>query len=158
IRDLGSEGAGYADVGIKEAIQQGIISGPRMLVATRAIVATGAYAPRGLAPEVRVPQGAEEADGIDALIRIVRDQIARGADWIKFSADFLWGPGKGARPTFTLEEMKRMVEVARQAGVPVSAHATSKEGMRQAALAGVATIEHGYEGDVEVFHLMAKHN
>src|SRR5262249_28479066 len=97
-------------------------------------------------------------DGIDALIRIVRDQIARGADWIKFYADFLWGPGKGARPTFSLEEMKRIVETARLAGVRVSAHATSKEGMRLAALAGVATIEHGYEGDVEVFHLMAKQN
>jgi imidazolonepropionase-like amidohydrolase len=156
IRDLGTEGAGYADVGIKRAIDQGIVPGPRMLVSTRAIVATGSYAPRDFAPEVRVPQGAEEADGIDALIRIVRDQIARGADWIKFYADFLWGAGKGARPTFTQEEMKRIVEVARQAGVPVAAHATSREGMRLAALAGVATIEHGYDGDIEVFHLMAK--
>jgi imidazolonepropionase-like amidohydrolase len=158
IRDLGTEGAGYADVGIKRAIEQGIVPGPHMLVATRAIVATGSYAPRGFAPEVRVPQGAEEADGIDALIRIIRDQIARGADWIKFYADLIWGPGPGARPTFTLEEMKRIVEVARQAGVPVSAHATSKEGMRLAALAGVGTIEHGYDGDIEVFHLMAKNN
>src|SRR6202040_2427742 len=129
IRDLGTEGAGYADVGIKQAIDQGIIPGPRMLVTTRAIVATGSYAPRGFAPEVRVPQGAEEADGIDALLRIIRDQIARGADWIKFYADFFWGPGKGARPTFTLDEMKRIVETARLAGVRVSAHATSKEGM-----------------------------
>ena len=158
IRDLGTEGAGYADVGIKQAIDQGIIAGPRMLVSTRAIVATGSYAPRGFAPEVRVPQGAEEADGIDALIRIIRDQIARGADWIKFYADYLWGPGKGARPTFTQEEMNRIVQVARVAKVPVAAHATSKEGMRMAALAGVATIEHGYEGDVETFRLMAKHD
>ncbi len=158
IRDLGTEGAGYSDVGIKQALDQGIVPGPRMLVVTRAIVATGSYAPRGLAPEVRVPQGAEEADGIDALLRIVRDQIARGADWIKFYADFLWGPGSGARPTFTQAEMKRIVEVARQAGVRVAAHATSREGMRQASLAGVATIEHGYEGDVEVFRLMAKQN
>jgi imidazolonepropionase-like amidohydrolase len=155
IRDLGTEGAGYADVGIKQAIDQRIVPGPRMLVVTRAIVATGSYAPRGFAPEVRVPQGAEEADGIDALLRIIRDQIARGADWIKFYADFLWGPGKGARPTFTLDEMKRIVESARAAGCPVAAHATSKEGMRLAALAGVATIEHGNEGDVEVFRLMA---
>jgi imidazolonepropionase-like amidohydrolase len=156
IRDLGTEGAGYADVGIKQAIDQGIIPGPRMLVTTRAIVATGSYAPRGFAPEVRVPQGAEEADGIDALIRIIRDQIARGADWIKFYADFLWGPGQGARPTFSQDEMKRIVETARLAGVRVCAHATSKEGMRLAALAGVSTIEHGYDGDIEVFHLMAK--
>lgn len=155
IRDLGTEGAGYADVGIKQAIDEGIIPGPRMLVSTRAIVATGSYAPKGFAPEIRVPQGAEEADGIDALIRIVRDQIARGADWIKFYADYLWGPGKGARPTFTLDEMKRIVEVAKAAGVPVSAHATSKEGMRLATLAGVATIEHGNDGDVEVYRLMA---
>jgi len=110
IRDLGTEGAGYADVGIKQSIDQGIIPGPRMLVTTRAIVATGSYAPRGFAPEVRVPQGAEEADGLDALIRVVRDQIARGADWIKFYADFLWGPDKTARPTFTQAEMKRIVE------------------------------------------------
>jgi len=155
IRDLGTEGAGYADVGLKQAINEGIIPGPRVLVVTKAIVATGSYAPRGFAPEVRVPQGAEEADGIDALIRIIRDQIARGADWIKFYADFLWGPGKGARPTFTLEEMKRIVEVARLGGCPVAAHATSKEGIRMAALAGVATIEHGDEGDAEVFRLMA---
>ena len=155
IRDLGTEGAGYADVGLKQAINEAIIPGPRLIVVTRAIVATGSYAPRGFAPEVRVPQGAEEADGLDALIRIVRDQIARGADWIKFYADFLWGPGKGARPTFTLNEMKRIVETAANAGCPVAAHATSREGMRLAALAGVATIEHGYEGDAEVFRLMA---
>ena len=155
IRDLGTEGAGYADVGIKQSIDEGIIVGPRVLVVTRAIVATGSYAPKGFAPEIRVPQGAEEADGLDALIRIVRDQIARGADWIKFYADFLWGPGKGARPTFTLDEMKRIVETARAANCPVAAHATSKEGMRLAALAGVATIEHGNDGDLEVFRLMA---
>ena len=101
---------------------------------TKAIIATGSYAPKGFAPEVRVPQGAEEADGIDALIRIVRDQIARGADWIKFYADFLWGPGQGARPTFTLDEMKRIVEVAHTAGCPVAAHATTKEGIRLAAM------------------------
>jgi imidazolonepropionase-like amidohydrolase len=155
IRDLGTEGAGYADVGIKQAIDQKIIPGPHVLTSTRAIVATGSYAPRGFAPEVRVPQGAEEADGIDALIRIVRDQIAKGADWIKFYADLLWGPGKGARPTFTLDEMKRMVEVAHNAGVYVVAHATSKEGMRLATLAGVDTIEHGNQGDIEVYRLMA---
>ena len=155
IRDLGTEGAGYADVGIKQAINEGIVPGPRMLVSTRAIVATGSYAPRGFAPEVRVPQGAEEADGIDALIRIVRDQIAKGADWIKFYADYLIA-NRGVRPAFTLEEMKRIVETAKLAGVPVVAHATSKEGMRLAALAGVATIEHGNNGDIEVYRLMAE--
>jgi imidazolonepropionase-like amidohydrolase len=156
IRDLGTEGAGYADVGIKEAIDEGIIPGPHMLVSTRAIVATGSYAPRGPIPEYRLPQGAEEADGIDSLIRIVRDQILRGADWIKFYADYAWGRGKGARPTFTQDEMNRIVEVASNARVPVVAHSTTKEGMRMAALAGVATIEHGNDGDVEVFRLMAE--
>src|SRR5262245_43646248 len=156
VRDLGTEGAGYADVGIKQAIDQGIVPGPHMLVSTRAIVATGSYAPRGFAPEVGVPQGAEEADGVDALIRIIRDQIARGADWIKFYADYLARNGKGVRPAFTLEGMKRIVETANNAGIPVVAHATSKEGMRLAALAGVQTIEHGNDGDIEVFRLMAE--
>jgi len=153
IRDLGTEGAGYADVGLKQAVQQGIIPGPRMLVATRAIVATGSYGPKGYAPEWRVPQGAEEADGIDSLTRVVRDQIGRGADWIKVYADYRWGT-QGAAPTFSLDELKLAVETARSANVPVSAHATTAEGMRRAALAGVETIEHGDGGTMEVFRLM----
>jgi imidazolonepropionase-like amidohydrolase len=155
LRDLGTEGAAYADVGLKQAINQGIIPGPRLLVVTRAIVVTGGYAPKGFAPSFRVPQGAEEADGVDALIRVVRDQIGHGADWIKVYADFPWGPSGTARPTFSVEEIQRVVETARAAGCPVAAHATSKEGVRRAALAGVETIEHGDEGDVEVFRLMA---
>jgi imidazolonepropionase-like amidohydrolase len=155
IRDLGTEGAGYADVGLKQAVVQGIIPGPRMLVVTRAIVATGSYAPKGFAPEFHIPQGAEEADGIDPLIRVVRDQIGKGADWIKVYADAAMG-GTAVRPSFTLDELTRIVETARSAGVLVSAHATSKEGMRRAALAGVATIEHGDGGDLEVFKLMAE--
>ena len=131
IRDLGTEGAGYADVGLKQAIEQGIIPGPRMLVVTRAIVATGSYAPKGFAPEFRIPQGAEEADGVDSLIRVVRDQIGKGADWIKVYADAAMG-GAAVRPSFSLEEFTRIVETARSAGIPVSAHATSKEGMRRA--------------------------
>src|SRR5438477_737054 len=154
IRDLGTEGAGYADVGLKQAINQGIIPGPRVLVVTRAIVATGSYAPKGFAPSFRVPQGAEEADGVDGLIRVVRDQIGHGADWIKVYADYPWGPMGVARPTFTQEELTRLVETARAAGCPVAAHATSKEGMQRAALAGVETIEHGDGGDLEVFRLM----
>src|ERR1700693_3657269 len=101
IPDLGTEGAGYADVGLKQAVQQGIIPGPRMVVATRAIVATGSYGPKGYAPEWTVPQGAEEADGIDSMARTVRSQIGHGADWIKFYADYRWGPLPGAHPTFT---------------------------------------------------------
>lgn len=154
IRDLGTEGAGYADVGIKQAVDQGIVPGPRLLVVTRAIVATGSYGPKGFAPEFHIPQGAEEADGVDALIRVVRDQIGRGADWIKVYADAAMG-GQTIRPTFSLEEFKLIVETARSAGCPVAAHAMSKEGMRRAALAGVETIEHGDHGDAEVFRLMA---
>lgn len=157
LRDLGTEGAGYADVGLKQAVQQGIIPGPRLLVATRAIVATGSYAPKGYAPEWNVPQGAEEADGMDTLSRVVRDQIGKGADWIKVYADYRWGAGGTAHPTFTLEELRLAVEVAKSAGIPVSAHATSAEGMRRAILAGVETIEHGDGGTPEVFRLMKEH-
>jgi imidazolonepropionase-like amidohydrolase len=155
LRDLGTEGAAYADVGIKQAIEQGVIPGPRLLVATRAIVATGSYAPKGFAPSFLVPQGAEEADG-DALRRVVRDQIGKGADWIKVYADYRWGPGDRAKPTFSFEELKLIVDTARAANCPVAAHATSPEGMRRAALAGVATIEHGDEGDRSVFKLLAE--
>jgi imidazolonepropionase-like amidohydrolase len=157
IRDLGTEGAGYADVGLKQAVQQGIIPGPRMFVVTRAIVATGSYGPKGYAAEWRVPQGAEEADGVDSLTRVVRDQIGHGADWIKVYADYRWGAGGVAHPTFSLEELKLAVETARSANVPVSAHATTAEGMRRATLAGVETIEHGDGGTPEVFRLMKEH-
>jgi len=153
IRDLGTEGAGYADVGLKQAVEQGIIPGPRMLVVTRAIVATGSYGPKGYASEWRVPQGAEEADGVDSLTRVVRDQIGHGADWIKVYADYRWGT-QGAAPTFSLDELKLAVETARSANVPVAAHATTTEGMRRATLAGVETIEHGDGGTAEIFRLM----
>jgi imidazolonepropionase-like amidohydrolase len=156
LRDLGTEGAGYADVGIKRAIEKGIIPGPRLLVTTKAIVATGTYAPRNFAPEWRIPQGADEADG-EALRRVVREQIHGGADWIKVYADVPYGPKRGAAlPAFSLEELKLIVETAKDAGVPVVAHASSKEGMRRATLAGCESIEHGNEGDIEVFRLMAK--
>src|SRR5437762_1919885 len=154
LRDLGTEGAGYADVGLKQAVNQGIIPGPRLFVATRAIVATGSYGPKGFAPEWNVPQGAEEASGADELTRVVRDQIGRGADWVKLYADYRWGAGGGAHPTFTLEEMKLAVEVAHSAGIPVSAHSTSTEGARRAILAGVDTIEHGDGLTPELFRLM----
>ena len=156
VRDLGTEGAGYADVGLKRAIEQGIIPGPRMIVVTRAIVATGSYGPKGFTPEFEVPQGAEEADGMDGLTRVVRDQIGKGADWIKVYADYRWGPNGETRPTFTVEELTHIVEVARSSGRPVVAHASTAEGMRRAALAGVETIEHGDGGTPEVFRLMAE--
>jgi imidazolonepropionase-like amidohydrolase len=156
IRDLGTEGAQYADVELKQAVNQGIIPGPRMLVATKAIVATGSYQPKTFVLEWTIPQGAEEADGVDSLMRVVRDQIGKGADWIKMYGDYRWGPLAGSHPTFTESEMKLAVETAKSAGVPIAVHANTAEGMRRAALAGVETIEHGGEGTPEVFKLMAE--
>ena len=157
VRDLGTEGAGYADVELKQAVSQGIVPGPRILASTRAIVATGSYQPK-FVPEWTVPQGAEEADGVDSLSRVVRDQIGKGADWIKMYGDYRWGPQPGSRPTFSIDELKLVVETAKSAGVPVAVHANTAEGMRRAALAGVETIEHGGEGTPEVFKLMAEHH
>jgi len=158
LRDLGTEGAGYADVGLKQAVNQGIIPGPRLFVATRAIVATGSYGPKGFAPEWNVPQGAEEADGIDGLSRVVREQIGKGADWVKVYADYRWGAGGAAHATFTLDELKLAVEIAKSAGIPVAAHSTSTEGARRAILAGVETIEHGDGLTPELFRLMKERN
>ncbi|HEX8393336.1 MAG TPA: amidohydrolase family protein [Longimicrobium sp.] len=152
-RDLGSEGAGYADVGLKLAIQQGIIPGPRVLAAGPAIVTTGSYGPRVLAPEFPSPRGAQEADG-DELVRVVREQIGGGADWVKLYADYRWGATDTSATTFTLQELRTAVEVAASAGRPVAAHASTPEGMRRSALAGVTTIEHGDAGTPEVFRLM----
>src|SRR5205809_3040610 len=158
VRDLGTEGAAYADVELKQAVNQGIVQGPRVLASTRAIVATGSYAPKGFALEWRVPQGAEEADGVDSLTRVVRDQIGHGADWIKLYGDYRWGPLPGAHPTFSMEEMKLAVETAKNAAVPVSVHTSTPEGMRRATLAGAETIEHGDGGTPEIFKLMAEHH
>ena len=157
VRDLGTEGAQYADVELKQAVTQGIIPGPRILASTKAIVATGSYQPKFVA-EWNVPQGAEEADGVDSLARVVRDQIGKGADWIKMYADYRWGPMAGSRPTFSVEELKLAVETAKSAGVPVAVHANTAEGMRRATLAGVETIEHGGEGTPDIFKLMAEHH
>ena len=155
-RDLGTEGAGYADAGIKQAIEEGIIPGPRLLITSRAIVATGSYGPKGYAPEARVPQGAEEADGVEGLTRVARDQIGHGADWIKVYADYRWGLNGEARPTFSEAELRTLVEVAASSGRKVVAHAATAEGMRRAVLAGVASIEHGDSGTPEVWRLMAE--
>ena len=154
-RDLGTEGAGYADVGLKQAINQGIVPGPRLLVATKANVARGAYGPKGFEPGVHIPQGAEEVSGADEMTRAARDQIAAGADVIKMYADYHYLPGEPSRPTLTEAEMAAGVAVAHDAGRLAAAHATTAEGMRRAALAGVDTIEHGYQGTPEVFKLMA---
>ncbi len=159
VRDLGTEGAGYADVGLKQAINQGIIPGPRMQVVTRAIVVTGQYAPKNFASEYMddIPQGAQEADGIDGFAHVVRDQIKHGADWIKIYADYRWGPNGETMPGPTQEEFNMAVNVAKSSGRSVAAHATTAEGMRRAILAGVATVEHGDGGTPEVFKLMAEH-
>ncbi len=153
-RDLGTEGAGYADVGIKQAINEGIIPGPRMLVATKANVARGAYGPKGFEPGVKIPQGAEEVSGADEMTKAARDQIAAGADVIKMYADYHYLPGEPSRPTLTEAEMAAGVAVAHDAGRLAAAHATTAEGMRRAILAGVDTVEHGYGGTPEVFKLM----
>lgn len=154
VRDLGSEGAGYADVGLKQAIEKGIINGPGLIVAGPAIVTTGSYGPKGFKEQVQVPLGAHTADGHDDLIKEVRRQIGGGADFIKVYADYRWGPEEDAQPTFTLDELKLIVEITESSGRKVVAHAATAEGMRRATLAGVVSIEHGDGGTPEVFQLM----
>ena len=154
LRDLGTEGAGDGDVGLKQALEQGIIPGPRLLTSTKAIVATGMYGPKGFASEWEVPQGAEEADGVEGLTRLARSQIGRGADWVKIYADSSLGSGGTPAPSFSIDEMKAVVEAAASSGRLVAAHAMSAEAMRRATLAGVATIEHGDGGTADVWALM----
>ena len=152
-RDLGTEGAGYADVGLKQAIESGIIPGPRLIIAGPAIVATGSYGPK-YASDVDVPQGAQEASGVEDVTRVAREQIGKGADVVKVYADYRWGPNEPSRPTFSQEELNAIVQTARSAGRPTVAHATTPEGMRRAIEAGVETVEHGDDGTPEVFRLM----
>ena len=154
-RDLGTEGAGFADVGLKSAIDKGIVPGPRLSVSTKAIVALGAYGPKGFEPGVEIPQGAEEVSGVDQIVNAVRRQIAGGADWIKLYADYRWRAGEDSRPTLSLDEMRAAVAAAHDAGRPVAVHAATAEGMRRAIAAGVDTIEHGYGGTPEIFAAMA---
>ena len=154
MRDLGSEGAGYADVNIRQSIEKGIIPGPRILVAGPAIVATGAYGPKGFHDGVSVPLGAEPTSGINGAIETSRRQLGNGADFIKVYADYRWQPGVASQPTFLQEELNAMVATATSAGSYVVAHASTPEGMKRATLAGVETIEHGDSGTLEVFNLM----
>lgn len=156
LRDLGTEGAGYADVGLRTAVEKGVIPGPRMLVAGPAIVASGSYGPKGFAPDVRVPQGADEADGADELIKTARRQIGHGTDLVKVYADYRWGPNGEAMPTFSQAELHALVEAARSSGRPVVAHAGTAEGIRRAVEAGVETIEHGDGADPEILAWMAE--
>jgi len=158
LRDLGTEGAGFSDLAIKRAIEEGIIPGPRLLVVTKAIVATASYdpGPRGWAENVVLPKGAQEASGIPEVLKAVREQAGAGADWIKVYADYGRGPGGKQVPTFSVEELKALVEESHSADRLVAAHATTAEGMRRAVLAGVDTIEHGYGGTEEIFRSMAE--
>jgi len=156
LRDLGSEGAGYADVGLRQALEKGVILGPRLIVAGPAIVATGAYGPSGFHEGVSVPKGAIEVSGVENLIAETRAQIGGGADWVKVYADYRWGPGGLARPTFSVDELRAIVDTAAAAGTPVVAHAGTDEGMRRAIEAGVQTIEHGDSGSLETYRLMAR--
>jgi imidazolonepropionase-like amidohydrolase len=157
LRDLGTEGADFADVSLRNAIDEGRIPGPHLFVATRAIVATSSYGPgpAGFASNVDTPKGAQEASGTAEVLKAVRDQIGHGADWVKLYADYRRGGGP-AMPTFSLDELKTAVEEAHSANHPVAAHASTAVGMRRAILAGVDTIEHGFDGTDEVFKLMAQ--
>jgi len=154
VRDLGTEGAMYDDVGLQEAIEKGVIIGPRMIVATRAIVAKGTYGPRSSSPDVELPQGAAEVAGMEDMAREVRTQIGKGADVIKIYADYRWGPNREAMPTFSSEAIALAVGIAKSGGRQVVVHASTPEGMMRAITAGVSTIEHGDGGTAEVFKLM----
>jgi imidazolonepropionase-like amidohydrolase len=158
LRDLGTEGAEYADVSVQKAINEGRIPGPRLQVATKAIVASASYGPgpRGFATSFELPRGAEEVSGVDRMLWAVRDQIGHGADWVKLYADYRRGPNGSNVPTLNLAEMQAAVEEARSAGRPVAVHASHPEGMRRAVVAGAQTIEHGYGGTDETFAMMAE--
>lgn len=151
VRDLGTEGAMYDDAGLKKAIEKGVVPGPRMIVATRAIVAKGTYGPNYGNPDLDLPQGAEEVAGIEDLTNAVRTQIGKGADLIKIYADYRWGRNGEAAPTFSAEAIARAVDIARSGGRQVVVHSSTKEGMRRSIAAGVSTIEHGDDGDEEIF-------
>src|SRR5215471_9073228 len=160
LRDLGTEGAGFSDVAVKRAVNEGLMVGPRFVVVTKAIVATASYGPgpHGYAENMVLPKGAQEVTGITEIVKAVREQAAMGADWIKVYADYGRGPGGKQVPTFSVEELRALVDESHSAGRLVAAHATTAEGMRRAILAGVDSIEHGYNGTEEIFKLMASKN
>jgi imidazolonepropionase-like amidohydrolase len=160
LRDLGTEGAGYADVDLQRAINDGLIPGPRLFVSTRATIATNCYGPGplGFRSDLALPQGAIPVSGVAQMIEAVRDQIGHGADWVKIYADYHCGKNSESVPTFTAEELKAGVDMAHALKHPVAMHATTADGMRNAIVAGVDTIEHGYGGTREVFELMKQHN
>lgn len=154
MRDLGSEGAGYTDIYLKKSIDEGLVPGPRTLMAGPAIVATGAYGPKGFHDGVQVPLGAVPVTGKDRAMEEVRTQLGNGANLIKIYADYRWGKDEPSQPTFLQEEIDAMVATATTAGRYVVAHASTPEGMRRAIMGGVETIEHGDGGTAEIFELM----
>lgn len=154
VRDLGTEGAMYDDAGLKSVIEKGVIFGPRMIIATRAIVAKGTYGPNAENTDVEFIKGAEEVSGLESIANAVRTQIGKGADVIKLYADYRYGINKEAVPTFTEAEIKLMVDIANSSGRKTVAHAATPDGMYRAIMAGVSTIEHGDNGTAEIFRLM----
>jgi imidazolonepropionase-like amidohydrolase len=154
VRELGTEGAAFADVALRDAIERGIVPGPRVLASTRAIVATSSYGPSGFDPRFKLPKGAQEASGVAEVRRAVREQVAAGADWIKVYADYRRRPGAPSTPTFSQAELDALVDEATAAGLPVAAHAVTDEAIRRAVAAGVKTIEHGSGASTEVLTLM----
>jgi imidazolonepropionase-like amidohydrolase len=154
VRDLGTEGAAWDDAGLKKAIEKGVVPGPRMIIATKAIVARGTYGPSYGNPDIDLHKGAAEVAGREELTREVLDQISRGADLIKIYGDYRWGRDGEAAPTFSTEDLTAAVALAHSGGREVVVHASTPEAMRRAALAGVSSIEHGDNGTEEVFQLM----
>jgi len=148
IRDVESEGSEYADVALRDAVKQGLVQGPRMQVATRAIAAVGQYNPFGVSPDLTdFPTGAQMISGVEEARRAVREQIGHGADLIKVYADW-------SHPTLTVDEMRVVVEEAHKQGLKVAAHATTPEGIKNAVTAGVDSIEHGHRADREALEMM----
>jgi imidazolonepropionase-like amidohydrolase len=159
LRDLETEGAMYADVDVKNAIERGIIPGPRMFVATRALAPTGMYPLLGYSWELRVPEGVQIVDGADGARRAVREQVKHGADWIKYYSDRRYYMKDGALHSwvnFTDEEAKAIVDEAHRLGRKVAAHAMGREGIESALRAGADTIEHGFGLDDEMMDLMVQ--
>jgi len=159
MRDLETEGAMYADVDVKRAINLGYIDGPRMFVSTRAFSATGMYPLQGYSWELKVPEGVQIVDGVDNIRRAVREQVKYGADWIKYYSDRRYYLKDGALHSwvnFTDEEAGALVGEAHRLGHKVAAHAMGKEGIASALRAGVDTIEHGDGLDEELMDQMIR--
>jgi imidazolonepropionase-like amidohydrolase len=152
VRDVESEGSGYADLALRDAINQGLVEGPRMLVATRGIAMVGRYFPFGVSPDLPdFPTGAQMVSGVEEARRVAREQIGHGADLLKVYAD--WDA-----PTLTVDEIRAVVEEAHRVKLKVAAHADLPAGIRNALTAGADSIEHGHEADRASFELIKQNN